>query len=150
MNALISQPVFQLYALCSAILVIILYGLGFYTAKVRNDHKKVINAEDVKVNSGATAVDVEVPEVQRIKRAHANSLENAVPFFIIGFIYSQTSPGMGMAQGLFFTFLAVRLFHSFFYLTARQPFRTLSFAIGGVVNLIMAVQVIRAALAAMG
>ena len=145
MTTLMTQPVFQLYAICTAILVIILYGLGFYTAKIRADRKKIVNYEDVKVNSGAEVVDVEHADVQRIKRAHLNSLENAVPFFILGFIYSQTSPSMGMAQGLFFTFVGVRLLHAIFYLTARQPFRTLSFGIGGVVNLIMAVQVLRAA-----
>ena len=30
MTTLLSQPVFALYALCSAILVVILYGIGFF------------------------------------------------------------------------------------------------------------------------
>ena len=146
MTDLIHQPVFQTYAICSAALVVILYGLGFWTAKIRNDHKKVINAEDLKVNPGAEAVEVEHPAVQRIKRAHGNSLENAVPFFAIGFLYVCTSPRPAMANALFITFVAVRLFHAFFYLTARQPFRTLSFAVGALVNLTMVVQVLRAVL----
>ena len=70
-------------------------------------------------------VEVEHPDVQRIKRAHVNAIENAVPFFVIGFIYTQTSPSMMMARVLFLTFVAIRLFHAIFYLTAKQPFRTL-------------------------
>ena len=146
MTPLIAQPAFQLYALCSAFLILILYALGFYTAKVRADRKKVLNFEDVRINGGAVVVEVEHPDVQRVQRAHRNALENAVPFFAIGFLYTQTSPSMAMLQGLFVVFISVRLLHAIFYLGARQPFRTVSFAVGGLVNVIMAVQVIRAVL----
>ena len=88
MPTLFTQPVFQLYVLCSGALVAILYGLGFYTAKLRNDRKQIINHEDIKVNSGAVQVDVEHPDVQRVKRAHANALENSVPFFVLGLLVS--------------------------------------------------------------
>jgi len=146
MTPLIAHPAFQLYALCSAFLILVLYALGFYTAKVRADRKKVLNFEDVRINGGAVVVEVEHPDVQRVQRAHRNALENAVPFFAIGFLYTQTSPSMAMLQGLFVVFISVRLLHAIFYLGARQPFRTVSFAVGGLVNVIMAVQVIRAVL----
>ncbi len=146
MTPLISQPVFVLYAECCAVLVVTMYALGFMTAKTRADRKKVINAEDVKINNGAEVVDVEHGDVQRIKRAHLNALENAVPFFVIGFIYTQTSPSMMVARIFFLTFVGLRLFHAMFYLTAKQPFRTLSFAVGALVNLAMVVQVLRAVL----
>ena len=81
---------------------------------------------------------------QRIKRAHMNALENAVPFFVIALIYTQTDPGMTMVRVLFFTFVAVRILHALFYLNAKQPVRTMVFGIGALVNIIMAVQVIRA------
>lgn len=141
---LLSQPVFQLYAFVSSLIIIILYGLGFWTAKVRAEKKAVINHEDVAINGGASVVDVEHPDVQRIKRAHGNAIENAVPFFAIGFLYTQTDPSLTMARILFFTFLAFRLFHALFYLGAKQPFRTLSFTVGALVNIVMIVQVIRA------
>ena len=142
--ALMNNPVFQTYGLVSAALVVILYGLGFWTAKTRANRKQVLNSEDVVVAKGAVAVDVEHVDVQRIKRAHLNAIENAVPFFVIGFLYSQTSPNPKLASGLFFTFLGLRLFHAIFYLGARQPFRTISFALGALVNLVMVVQVVRA------
>ncbi|MDB4966017.1 MAG: hypothetical protein JWN44_1706 [Myxococcales bacterium] len=146
MTTLLSQPVFALYALCSALVILILYGIGFWTAKTRAERKAVVNAEDVKVNNGARVVDVEHPDVQRIKRAHMNALENAVPFFVIGFLYTQTSPSMTVARALFFSFVAIRLLHAVFYVTAKQPFRTATFVVGALINLTMVVQVIRAAL----
>ena len=144
MTTLLTEPAFSLYAVCSAILVATLYAIGFWTAKVRNDRKAIVNHEDVKVNSGATVVDVEHPDVQRLKRAHMNAIENAVPFFVIAFIYTQTLPSMNMARGLFFTFVAIRVLHAIFYATAKQPFRTLAFTVGAIINLVMVVQVLRA------
>jgi glutathione S-transferase len=146
LTPLLQQPAVVLYAIASAVLVVSLYGLGFYTAKIRNDGRKIINAEDVKVNRGAVHVEVEPDAVARIKRAHSNAIENAVPFFVIGFLYTQTQPSAGMAMGLFGAFVLVRLLHAFFYLTATQPFRTMSFAVGGLINLAMVVQVLRAVL----
>lgn len=140
------QPVLQLFAVCCAVLVATLYALGFLTAKTRADRKAVLNPEDVKVNSGASVVEVEHPDVQRVKRAHLNGLENAVPFFILGFLYTLTDPSMTMASVLFLTFVGIRLFHAVFYLSAKQPFRTASFAVGALVNIVMLVQVVRGAL----
>jgi glutathione S-transferase len=102
-----------------------------------------VNAEDVKVNRGAVHVEVEPGDVARIKRAHSNAIENAVPFFVIGFLYTQTMPSATTAAALFGIFVVVRLLHAFFYLTATQPFRTLCFAVGGLINLAMVVQVLR-------
>ena len=150
MTPLIAQPAFQLYALCSAVLVVVLYILGGLTAKTRAERLKLINPEDVGVNPmGAVVVDVECPEVQRVKRAHLNSLENSVPFFVLGFLYTQTDPGMTLLRVLFFTFVAVRVLHAAFYLTARQPFRTISFGLGMLINLTLAVQVLRAVVPAL-
>jgi prostaglandin-E synthase 1 len=145
---LLADPVFRLYAISVAIIIVTLYGLGFWTAKLRNDRKAVVNPEDVAINGGAAVVEVEHPDVQRIKRAHINALENAVPFFAIGFLYALTSPNLTMATILYFGFVGIRLLHMVFYLSARQPFRTLSFIIGGIINLIMVVQVVRAVVAA--
>jgi uncharacterized MAPEG superfamily protein len=146
MSPLLSQPVFQAYALSVAVLVVTLYALGFNTAKVRAERKVVVNPEDVGINGGATVADNDHPDVLRIKRAHLNLLENATPFFAIGLLYSLTDPSLPFARCLFGVFVGVRVLHAAFYLTAKQPFRTLSFVIGALVNLAMVVQVVRAVL----
>jgi len=146
MNALFSQPAFQLYVISSAVLTVILYALAAMTGKTRERRRAVVNAEDVKVYNGAAVVEVEHPDVQRIKRAHLNGIENAVPFFVIGLLYALTNPNLILVRGLFVTFVGVRLLHAVFYLTARQPYRAASFAVGMLINLVMVVQVLRAAL----
>jgi len=147
MNSLLEQPAFALYAICSSFLIVSLYALGFLTAKTRADRKAVVNAEDAgTTNRGATVVEVEHGDVQRLKRAHQNALENAVPFFVIGLLYTQTAPGITAVRVLFFTFVAARLLHAVFYATATQPYRTLSFVVGSLINLAMVVQVLRAVL----
>lgn len=140
------QPAFQLYAICSAVLVVALYVLAFLTGKIRDRRKAVVNPEDVRVYVGAAVVEIEHPDVQRVKRAHLNLIENAVPFFVIGLLYALTGPNMMMARALFLTFVGVRLLHAFFYLSGRQPSRAATFGIGALVNLIMVAQVVRAVL----
>lgn len=143
------DPVLQAYALSVCAVIVTLYYLGFTTARIRAARQVVVNPEDVGVNPGARVGEVEHPDVQRIQRAHRNALENAVPFFAIGLLYAMTGPGLTLTRALFATFVAVRVFHAAFYLTARQPYRTASFVIGAVVNLTMTVQVARAVFAAM-
>jgi len=146
MGTLFQQPVFQTYALCAALTIILLYGIGFFTAATRAARKAVVNPEDVKVNAGASVVEHEHPDVARLKRAHINLIENALPFFAIGLLYVHTDPSLLMARILFFGFVGARLLHTIFYVAAKQPFRTLSFAIGAIINIVMVVQVIRAAI----
>lgn len=76
-----------------------MYGLGFNTAKVRAERKVVLNPEDVSVSSGARVGDDEHPDVLRVKRAHLNLIEHAVPFFAIVLLHSLTSPRLVFARG---------------------------------------------------
>lgn len=141
---LTQSPALQLYALTSAILGIHLLLLALWTGTVRSFRKQYVNQEDSQMLKGAV-VEVEHVDVLRAKRAHQNALENAVPFFVIAFLYALTSPTQGAAQIYFFTFLGARVLHSVFYLLGRQPFRTLSFAVGVLALFGMAFQVVRAA-----
>ncbi len=143
-----SDPVLQLFAISSGVIVLSLYGLGFETARKRNERKLVINAEDSSINGGAKVGDAEHPDVARIKRAHTNAIENAVPFFILGFLFTMTDPNLWLARVLFGTFVLIRVLHALFYLNAKQPFRTASFTVGALVNLALLEEVVRHALTA--
>ena len=148
MNAF-HDPILQAYALSVCAVVATLYFLGFQTARIRAARKIVVNREDAAINGGAAVGEIEHADVQRIQRAHRNAVENAVPFFAIGFLYAMTGPGVTLARALFGVFVLVRVLHAAFYLTARQPYRTAMFAVGALVNLAMVVQVARAVFAAM-
>lgn len=137
------DPVFAAYSLASLSTVLLLLGLGFVTAKRRAERKVVINPEDVVVNGGASVAEAEHPDVLRIKRAHQNLVESAIPFLLIGFLYTATAPSVTLARALFAGFVVARLLHAIFYVSAKQPMRTASFALGTLINVVMVVQVLR-------
>ena len=144
MTTLATDPILQSYAIACVLLVATMYFLAFRTVSLRTARERVVNHEDVNVYSGSTVVETDDPDVQRVKRAHTNLLENAVPFFTLGLLYTQTAPSLMMARGLFFSLAGLRVLHAAFYLGHRQPFRTLTFVAGALVNAAMAIQVLRA------
>ena len=138
------QPALQLLALFSSILALHLIALALWTGTVRAMKKKFINPEDAALNQGQE-VETEHRDVARAKRAHQNALENAVPFFAIAYFYAATGGSKSGALIYFGTFTAARILHSIFYLWGRQPFRTITFGIGVLALIGMAVQVIKTA-----
>ena len=137
-----ANPAMALYALSAVILVFHLFILAGYTGYVRATKKVFLNAEDAKLNKVEQAAG-EHPDVARSQRAHANALENALPFLAVGALYAATAPSRTAALAYFGTFVGMRLLHSMFYLFGRQPFRTMSFAIGVFAVVGMGVHVIR-------
>jgi glutathione S-transferase len=131
------------YAIAATIVAVQMLLIALYTGTVRAQRKHWVNPEDAKLNKGAN-VEADHPDVKRVQRAHQNLLENAVPFFVVGLLYALTTPSKLGAQAYFFTFVGARLLHTVFYLGGKQPFRTLSFAVGVLVVLGMAVHVLRA------
>lgn len=139
------SPALQLYALFSTVLAVQLLALALWTGTVRVMKKQWVNPEDAKLSKGEN-VQVDHPDVARVKRAHQNAIENAIPFFAVGFLYAGVAPSKNAALIYFGTFTAARLLHSVFYLWGRQPFRTMMFGVGVLATLGMAVHVIRTAL----
>jgi glutathione S-transferase len=137
------QSAFGPYAIGSAVLVLQMLALALYTGTVRAMRKEWINPEDAKFNKGANK-DQDHPDVQRVKRAHYNLLENAVPFFVIGALYAATGATHKGALVYTATFVGVRLLHTVFYMIGIQPFRTMMFAIGVLACIGMAVHVLMA------
>lgn len=135
----------HIYALVSSLLAVQLILLAFWVGTLRTMRKQYTNPEDKAVIKGALA-DTDHADVLRAKRAHLNALENAVPFFAVGALYAASSPSLMGEQVYFFTFLGARVLHSVFYFWGRQPFRTLTFVIGALATLGMAVHVIRASI----
>lgn len=132
----------KIFALVAAIHGIHMLLLAFWTGTVRAMRKTFVNPEDAALNK-ASAAEQDHPDVQRVKRAHQNALENSVPFFIVGLLYALSSPSKLGAQAYLFTFLGARLLHTIFYLWGKQPFRTMMFAIGALATIGMGVHVIR-------
>ncbi|RZC40905.1 MAPEG domain containing protein [Asbolus verrucosus] len=70
--------------------------------------------------------------VERIRRAHLNDLENISLFFVIGFIYTLTNPSLVLATQLFRIYTAARIMHTIVYavFVVPQPARVLSWGTG--------------------
>jgi uncharacterized MAPEG superfamily protein len=138
------SPALQVLIITATILALHLIALALWTGTVRLRRKVYVNPEDAR-HFSVTTGESEHPDVQRVKRAHQNALENLVPFFIVAWFYVATGPSRTAALAYFGTFTAARILHSVFYLWGRQPFRTLSFAIGVLATLGLGYQVISAA-----
>ncbi|XP_039260543.2 microsomal glutathione S-transferase 1-like [Styela clava] len=86
---------------------------------------------------------VKNPNVERIRLAHLNDLENIVPFFIISMLYIASEPSPQTAKLLFQIFVGSRFAHTVIYLNGvRQPLRGIAFTVGFLVNFYMAIQVL--------
>jgi uncharacterized MAPEG superfamily protein len=138
------NPTMSLLAASTTVLGLHLIALALWTGTVRFKRETYVNPEDAVLNKAKQA-DVEHPDTQRVKRAHTNAIENAVPFFAIAPLYVMTGGTLTGAKAYFLTFVAARLLHSAFYLWGRQPFRTLCFGIGILCVIGMGVHVLRAA-----
>lgn len=77
-------------------------------------------------------------EVERVRRAHLNDMENIIPFLLISLLYISTNPDPHLATWLFKIFTASRIVHTVVYLgKVRQPARFLAFTGGLCVNFTM-------------
>lgn len=145
MSTFTDNPALAAYAIASTTIALELLALALLTGSVRVRKNTYVNPEDAKAAKG-TKGDLEPEEVARVKRAHANLLENAVPFFVVGALFVASGATKTAAFAYFGTFVAARLLHAVFYLWGRQPFRTLSFGAGVLAVIGMAVHVLRAAI----
>ena len=136
------NPAFATYAIASTIFALHLILLAFYTGSVRRRRKQFGNPEDAALFKVAAA-EGDHPDVLRVKRAHANALESAVPFFAVGALYASTLPSNNGALAYFGAFVVARLLHSVFYIWGKQPFRTIFFGVGTLSIIGMAAHVLR-------
>ena len=142
MSALLHTPAFGAYAVACLALVGLFYSLAFRTGGVRTRAKAVVNPEDIRVYAGASVVETEHPDVQRVKRAHLNLLENSVLFFVVGFLFAVTEPGLLVALVLYGLFVSSRVLHAVVYLSGRQPVRSGAWFLGVVTVVVMGVLVV--------
>jgi uncharacterized MAPEG superfamily protein len=145
-TTLLTDPATRTYVITSTVLGAHLLLMALWTGTVRTFRKEWVNTEDAQFNK-AKLTEVEHPDVARVKRAHLNGIENLLPFLIVGALYvAFANPSATAAAIYLWTFTAVRLLHTAFYLAQKQPFRTITFAVGVLCTFGMAFHVLRAAI----
>ncbi|AXQ30116.1 MAPEG family protein [Solimonas sp. K1W22B-7] len=129
-------PALGAYALTSILLVLNLLFLWGYSGATRGRTKIAINPEDA-ARFGGTLRDTDPPEVARVLRAHRNAEAAIYPFLLLGLVYVLLGGGLKLASALFAVFVFARYVHSWAYLSATQPWRTISFIIGGLATIVL-------------
>ena len=88
------------------------------------------NIEDTKTLKGAK-VNTNDTEVERVRRAHLNDLENIPIWYIVTFAWLTTGPSAWLATMLIRSFVIARFGHTISYaILAKQPHRALAFFVG--------------------
>ncbi|XP_030566067.1 microsomal glutathione S-transferase 1 isoform X2 [Drosophila novamexicana] len=141
----LTNPVFKSYTFWTGVLVIKMLAMALLTAIQRFKTKTFANQEDLM--SPKLKVKFDDPNVERVRRAHRNDLENILPFFIIGLLYTLTNPNAFLAINLFRAVGIARIAHTLVYavVVVPQPARALAFFVALLATAYMALQVIAAA-----
>ena len=137
-DTLLANPALRLFAIVSLILVLKMAAVGVYTSTLRIGRKVFATPEDYALQ-GMQAKAVSDPDIERIRRAHQNDLENILPFFVVGFFFALTHPPLLAAEIFFIGFALARILHSVFYIRSMQPHRTIAFTAGSLLGGVMLV-----------
>jgi len=128
-----------------------LMSMTGYTSLVRKSQKVYATPEDYALNRVAlpAVVPPQVDEpVARSRRIHQNHLENVVPFLVLNALFALTEPGHGLFASLLWGYLALRVVYTLCYSRGIQPYRTLAFTLGMLIQVTMAVLTLLAAFSA--
>jgi uncharacterized MAPEG superfamily protein len=125
------DPAFRLFAVVSLLLVLKMMAVGNYTSFLRLRRNVFATPEDYALRA---AMPPAVPDedIERVRRAHRNDLENVLTFLFVGFVFVLLRPPLAAARIYLWGFLAARVLHSIFYIRSMQPHRTIAFAVGAV------------------
>jgi len=133
MSDLLANPVVRLYGIVSLLLVLKMAVVGSYTSILRIRRRVFATPEDYALQN-LPPVGVADEDIERVRRAHRNDLENILPFFLVGWLYTLTGPGMFAARVYFIGYLIARSLHTVFYIRAMQPYRTISFTVAALLS----------------
>jgi glutathione S-transferase len=150
----LSDPVFAAYAIAATLMILKAVAMSWLTvARMLQANGGFRSPEDIRktpLNPNPDPRQLEPDErVERIRRIHANDLEN-IPFFLAaGFLYVLTDPPLLLAQILFYGYVVSRLAHFAAYFTAQtHDMRATLWTIGSLILIFMAVRTLLAAIGA--
>ncbi|XP_037034057.1 microsomal glutathione S-transferase 1-like isoform X1 [Bradysia coprophila] len=159
-----SNSVFCSFIVCSAILVLKMLVMSTLTSIQRfrtqlvkwfgcNGENKNRNSnpvtstfsapEDVVFSEGAE-VNFNNENINRVRRAHRNDMENILPYLTIGLLYVLTDPLPWLAKSCFLIATIARLLHTFVYAVyvIPQPARAICFFVQWFITIYFAIATI--------
>ncbi|XP_055710913.1 microsomal glutathione S-transferase 1-like [Phlebotomus papatasi] len=132
------NPVFTAYVTWIFILAVKMMLMSILTGIFRFKNAAVANPEDAMKPTMEVKTD---EEVERVRRAHLNDLENILPLLTIGLIYVLTDPSPMVAVNLFRIAGIIRIIHTVVYAIypLRQPTRAICFFTCFAITIYMAI-----------
>ncbi|EDX01732.1 microsomal glutathione S-transferase 1 [Drosophila yakuba] len=123
-----SNPVMGCYMFWTSLLVLKMLVMSLLTARQRMKTKTYANPEDLRL-SRSPEVRFGDPNVERVRRAHRNDLENILPFLLMSLVYIASGPNPLTARLLIRIGASARLLHTVVYaiIPVPQPARSLAF-----------------------
>ncbi|CAG9782995.1 unnamed protein product [Diatraea saccharalis] len=138
----LDNPAVRSYLFYSGVLGLKALGMAPLTGIMRNKKKAFANEEDAAFRQGV--VNLNDPDVERVRRAHHNDLENIPVFWAIGALYLTTRPSDALAINLFRAYAAGRIIHTVVYAIKPlpQPSRAIAFSVPFFITVFMGVKVV--------
>jgi glutathione S-transferase len=131
----------RMYALSAVVLEFKMAAIALVQGRGRVSAGLFVLPEDAKLFHGAES-PTEAPIVDRASRAWRNDLENIPIFLILAGIYVMAGLSRGAFTFYCVVFMVMRIAHTYTFIKAIQPWRTVSFTIGAVVMLAMAIHIL--------
>ena len=149
------NPVFITYMIAASIMILKILGQGWMTVyRMLKSDSGLASPEDLQtglINKNPREDQLELNDyVDRSRRMHRNDLENIPAFLACGLLFVFTGPTILYANIMMFGFVASRLVHTLAYATKQShEVRATLYTIGSVITIVMAVEVLLAAIARM-
>jgi microsomal prostaglandin-E synthase 1 len=135
------NPALPAYSVACLVLCANLIFLWAYSGAVRGKTKTAMNQEDSELY-GAALAENDPPAVARVLRAHDNAQANIYPFLFLGLVFVLNGGSATAAEITFGIFTVARIGHSFAYLSGKQPWRSISFIVGGLAIIALMVEIV--------
>jgi glutathione S-transferase len=132
----------QTYALTAIVLELKMAALAVVQGRGRMTSGQFPLPEDAQMFHGGSESPAEAPVVDRASRAWRNDLENIPIFLILAGIYVAAGLSAKAFALYCFIFAIARILHTYVFIKAMQPWRTVTYAVGAFAMLAMIIHLL--------
>ncbi|MFW2095595.1 MULTISPECIES: MAPEG family protein [unclassified Acinetobacter] len=131
----------HIYAFCVILLFLKMLAISCYQGFHRIKNKAFKNTEDANFVSVKVRPE-DLPLVVRASQAWANDLENIPVFWVLGALCIALNLNSDFIVWVFCIFTIARFTHTVTYLSAIQPWRSISYAVGIICLILLAIKIV--------
>jgi uncharacterized membrane protein YecN with MAPEG domain len=132
----------QTYALTAIVLELKMAALAVVQGRGRMSTGQFPLPEDAKMFHGGAEAPAEAPVVDRASKAWRNDLENIPIFLILAGIYVAADLSSKAFAFYCVVFMVARILHTYTFLKAIQPWRTVTFTISALAMFAMMIHIL--------